>query len=90
MPPEPGAIVGDRYRLEEVLASGGMGSVWRARHVELDTLVAVKLMSAELLSSEHGEKRFRREAQAAARLKSPHIVKVFDFGTFEGKPYLAM
>ena len=90
MPPEPGAIVGDRYRLEEVLASGGMGSVWRARHVELDTLVAVKLMSAELLSSEHGEKRFRREAQAAARLKSPHIVKVFDFGTFEGQPYLAM
>lgn len=90
MLPEPGAIVGGRYRLEELLGSGGMGSVWRARHIELDTSVAVKLMSPELLSSEHSEKRFRREAQAAARLKSPHIVKVFDFGTFDGQPYLAM
>jgi len=85
-----GTVVGGRYRLEEPLASGGMGTVWRARHVELETDVAVKLMSRELLASANGEKRFRREAQAAARLKSPHIVQVFDYGVFEGQPYLAM
>ena len=45
---EPGVVIGGRYRLVEPLASGGMGTVWRARHVELDVDVAVKLMSDAL------------------------------------------
>lgn len=87
---EPGAVINERYRLLAPLASGGMGTVWRARHLELDVDVAVKLVSAEVSRTPLAEKRFRREAQAAARLRSPHIVQVLDFGTHEGHPYLAM
>ncbi|MFO0571609.1 MAG: protein kinase [Polyangiaceae bacterium] len=90
MVPEPGDVMGGRYRLEERLASGGMGSVWRARHLELESDVAVKFMSPELVGDPSGEKRFRREALLAARLRSPHIVQVFDYGTVEGQPYLVM
>lgn len=87
---EPGAVVSGRYRLEEPLASGGMGTVWRAFHMELEIEVAVKLLSAELLRTPTGEKRFRREAQAAAKLKSPNIVQVIDYGVFETQPFLVM
>src|SRR5688572_19537431 len=79
-----GDLVGGRYRLVEPLASGGMGTVWRALHTELESEVALKLLSPELLTTPAGEKRFRREAQAAARLRSPHIVRVLDYGFFEG------
>jgi serine/threonine-protein kinase len=85
-----GALVSDRYRLEEPLASGGMGTVWRALHIELDSQVALKMLSPELLQTPSGEKRFRREAQAAAKLRSSHIVKVIDYGVFEGQPFLVM
>jgi serine/threonine-protein kinase len=85
-----GELIGGRYRLVAPLATGGMGTVWRAHHVELDVDVALKLMSRESASDALGEQRFRREAQAAARLRSPHIVQVLDFGMWEGQPYLAM
>ncbi len=87
---EPGAVIAERYRLVEPLAAGGMGTVWRARHLELDVDVALKLVSAELPRTASAEKRFRREARAAARLRGPHIVQVFDYGTHDGHPYLAM
>jgi serine/threonine-protein kinase len=66
-----------------------MGTVWRAHHRELDVDVALKVM----LKSDAGasaEARFRREAQAAAQLRSPHVVQVLDFGVFDDQPYLAM
>lgn len=85
-----GDLVGGRYRLVARLASGGMGTVWRAHHTELEVDVALKLMSSGDSASGDLERRFRREAQAAARLRSPHIVQVLDFGTFEGQLYLAM
>lgn len=90
MQAKSGAMVSGRYRLEEPLASGGMGTVWRAMHLELEVEVAVKLLSAELLRTPTGEKRFRREAQAAAKLKSPNIVQVIDYGVFEDQPFLVM
>lgn len=90
MQAKSGAVVSGRYRLEEPLASGGMGTVWRAFHMELEVPVAVKLLSAELLRTPTGEKRFRREAQAAARLRSPNIVQVTDYGVFEEQPFLVM
>ena len=85
----PGDLVGDRYRVIEEIASGGMGTVWRAHHEELDVDVAIKLVSADA-ATPSSLKRFKREAQAAARLRSPHIVQVIDFGVFEDQPYLAM
>ncbi len=86
---QAGDLVGDRYRLVEPLASGGMGTVWRAHHAQLDVDVALKLISAAL-SAPSAQQRFRREAQAAARLRSPHVVQVLDFGLHEGQPYLVM
>ena len=72
------------YRLEELLGRGGMGEVWRASHRLLARSAAVKLIridpgsdSRELL------RRFEREAQATAALRSPHTVDVYDFGTTE-------
>lgn len=85
-----GDVIDGRYRLIEPLASGGMGAVWRAMHTELSVEVALKVMLNELAATPSGEARFRREAQAAARLRSPHVVHVTDFGVADGQPYLAM
>jgi serine/threonine-protein kinase len=65
-----------------------MGSLWVARHVELDVQVAVKFNAME--REDAHDLRFRREARATARLKSPHIVHVFDYGIERGEPYIAM
>lgn len=67
-----------------------MGSVWAAEHIELGTQLAVKLMDPTLADSPEWARRFKREAQAAASLDSPNIVRVFDYGIDEGTPYIAM
>jgi serine/threonine-protein kinase len=72
------------------LSKGGMGVVWVGEHVELEAKVAVKFIDARLASDEHAKKRFRREAQAAAALKGPHVVSVFDYGIDSGQPYIVM
>jgi serine/threonine protein kinase len=87
---ESGDVVGGRYRLIEPLASGGMGTVWRAHHTELGIDIALKVMLPAQEAAEQGKARFRREARAAAQLKSAHVVQVLDFGIFEEQLYLAM
>ena len=80
-------------RLEHQLGQGGMGSVWRAHHVTLDTAVAVKFISPDVPPSLQPMllERFGREARAAARIKSPHVVEVKDLGMMaNGVPYLVM
>jgi len=88
MTPDPPLIAG-KYRLLRALAEGGMGALWLAEHVELETVVVVKRL-LELRGSEADVARFRREAKAAAALRSRHIVRVHDFGTDEAGPYLVM
>ncbi len=85
----PGVKVGDRYVVIEQIAAGGMGTLWRAHHVELDVDVALKAITASDVSPD-AIKRFKREAQAVARLRSPNIVQVLDYGVHEDQPYLAM
>ena len=73
------------YRLEEKLGEGGMGEVWRARHRMLARPAAIKLMRPSARTardgvSEEAIRRFEREAQVIARLRSPHTVELFDFG----------
>ncbi len=74
------------YRLEEKLGEGGMGEVWRARHRMLARPAAIKLMRRSFAGkapagvSEEAARRFEREAQVIARLRSPHTVELFDFG----------
>jgi len=87
----PGDLVGASVRLERLLGAGGMGSVWVADHLALHTQVAVKFMSPEMAKSPEGIARFEREATAAAQIKSPHVVQVFDHGlTADGAPFIVM
>lgn len=85
-----GQILAEKYRLIEQLSRGGMGSVWRAEHIELGTPAAVKLIDPSLADTEEAVFRFRREAQSAASLRSANIVQIFDYGVAHGVPYIAM
>ena len=81
-----------RLRLLHPLGEGGMGTVWAAHHLTLDTDVAVKFIRADRAATDPKSlSRFRREARAAARIKSPHVVEIKDFGTLEdGVPHIVM
>jgi serine/threonine-protein kinase len=91
--PDPlvGVTIAERYRVEALIGKGGMGSVYRARQIELDRPVAIKVILQELANSDTVVERFRREAAATARLRHPNIVTVFDFATLpDGRMYLVM
>lgn len=86
---DPGATLLDgKYRLEEPIGAGGMGTVWRAVHVTLERLVAVKFVRAD---GERAVERFLREAKIAAAIRSPYVVDMLDFGTSPtGDPFIVM
>jgi serine/threonine-protein kinase len=76
------------YEVLDVLGRGGMGVVYRARHLALKRVVALKMIRG---GADPGERaRFRTEAEAVARLQHPNIVQVFDVGEYDGLPYLAL
>lgn len=84
-------IIEGKYRLEQLIAHGGMGSVYRATHIALERAVAIKILRAEFLADATARERFNREARAAARLKHPNIVAVYDSGHLpNGSAYLVM
>jgi len=85
-----GRILGGRYRLASQLGAGGMGSVWCAHDLTLNAEVAVKLIDPELASSEEALARFRREAQAAAAIRSTYVVQILDYGIDGDDPFIAM
>ncbi len=85
-----GRIVGNRYRLGEVLGRGGMGEVLLAEDLQLRRTVAVKMLHADLLDHRDTRRRFEDEARAAARLTHPNVVGVYDIGEHRGAPYLVM
>jgi serine/threonine protein kinase len=78
-------VIEGKYRLEQLIAHGGMGAVYRATHLQLERSVAIKILRAEFLADPTVSERFNREARAAARLKHPNIVAVYDFGLLPGK-----
>src|SRR5215472_12036512 len=96
----PGDILAGKYRLEREIGRGGMGVVFAARHLELDQRVAIKFLEKHATGAVD---RFVREARAAARIKSEHVVRIFDVGRDgtstdpsaasrrgEGAPYIVM
>ncbi|MBX7192300.1 MAG: serine/threonine protein kinase [Sandaracinaceae bacterium] len=90
-PLAPGVVVGGRYRVTGVLASGGMGAVYDAIDERLDRAVALKVILRDLVEDPAIVARFEREARAAARLSHPGIVQVTDLGrTDDGLGYLVM
>jgi serine/threonine-protein kinase len=78
------------YRIEAIAGRGGMGVVFRAEHLHLGRIVALKVLTADLAGNRSFRQRFVREAQTAARLDHPNIVPVFDAGDADGLLYIAM
>ena len=76
--PWPGQVIDGRFDVETLLGAGGMGRVYRARHRKLEVPVAVKLLNADLAADCRTVERFAREARAAMRIRSPHVVTVHD------------
>jgi predicted Ser/Thr protein kinase len=80
-----------RYRLIELLGRGGMGEVWRAHDTAINNrTVAIKLLKLHLASDSAFVQRFRREADAAARLNNPHIIPIHTYGEIDGRLYVDM
>jgi serine/threonine-protein kinase len=75
-----GALLDDKYRLDEKIGEGGTGEVYRATHVHMDSTVAVKILHPSLASDQTALERFRREARAAAQIRHANAVAVTDFG----------
>jgi serine/threonine-protein kinase len=85
-----GRVLADKYRLESPLGEGGMGAVWRAEHLTLRSPVAVKLIDEKIVDNKEALNRFMREAQAAAALRSSHVVQILDYGVQDRTPYMVM
>jgi eukaryotic-like serine/threonine-protein kinase len=86
-----GQTLDEKYRIEQRLSAGGMGAVYRARHLSMDRPVAIKMLHQRLLADEGSRIRFQREARAAVRLQHQNAVSVTDFGeTADGYVYLVM
>jgi serine/threonine protein kinase len=86
-----GQTIAGKYRVEKVLGKGGMGIVVGARHLGLDEPVAIKILRASMMEVEGMVARFLREARAASKIKSDHVVRVTDVDTRDdGVPYMVM
>src|ERR671933_567685 len=86
-----GKLLDNRYRLIEKIGEGGMGSIYKAIHTEMDRTCAIKLLTAISTTNEEAIARFKREAKMASRIDNPHAVTIYDFGEAEeGLLFLAM
>jgi hypothetical protein len=86
-----GDILAGKYRIEKVLGIGGMGVVVAARHLQLETRVAIKFLLPTMLASKEAVGRFAREARAAVKITGEHVARVLDVGTLDtGAPFMVM
>ena len=86
-----GRTLDEKYSVEERLGAGGMGAVYRARHLSMDRPVAIKFLHQRLVEDEAARQRFHTEARAAVKLRHANAVSVTDFGqTAEGSFYIVM
>jgi serine/threonine-protein kinase len=88
---KPGDLLAGKYRVERLLGVGGMGMVVAAKHIELNTRVALKMLLPEITGDEEQVARFQREARSAVRLRSENTVRVTDVGKMkDGTPFMVM
>jgi serine/threonine-protein kinase len=86
-----GRLIGGKYRVQRLIGTGGMGTVWEGAHETLATRVAIKFIRPQFAEQPEARARFQIEARAAAKLKTKHAVHVYDYGvTTEGLPYIVM
>ncbi|MBC7911749.1 MAG: protein kinase, partial [Pyrinomonadaceae bacterium] len=86
-----GQTLAGKYRVDEFLSEGGMGTVYRGTHVLMDKVVAIKVLHPALAADDKIVARFSREARAASRISHPHALNVTDFGESEdGIVFLVM
>ena len=84
-------LIADKYRLDRLLGRGGMGAVYAGTHIDLDRLVAVKLLLPDLVTDTQALERFRREARTAAKINHPNVADIYDYGVLpDGEAYLVM
>lgn len=88
--PQAGVLFGPRYRLLEKLGKGGMGEVWKARDLELDQLVALKMIRPELLEDPDLVDRFKQEITLARKVTHRSVTRIYDLGEFEGTRFISM
>src|SRR5262245_39315631 len=84
----PGTRMG-RYEIRSKIGEGGMGAVYLARDTELDRDVAIKILPSSLASNQQRLQRFIQEAKAASALNHPHILTIYEIGTFEDARFIA-
>jgi eukaryotic-like serine/threonine-protein kinase len=89
--PLVGTIIDGKYRVDKLLDQGGMGRVYRVTHLQLDKIFALKLMKSGIAEQEELLARFRREAEALAKIQHPNVVMVTDYGLMPDKaPFIVM
>lgn len=88
--PEAGQTFADRYEILEKLGEGGVGTVYKARHIHLDTILAIKILQSTHLKDQDSVARFNREGKLISKLSHSNIVKVQEFGVYDGCPYMTM
>ena len=91
-PPDPwlGQVIDNRYRVVDLIGSGGMGMVYRVEHERMGKVAAMKVLHRALAHDQGTVRRFELEAHAVSKLHHPNTVQVFDFGVFRGALYLVM
>jgi serine/threonine protein kinase len=86
-----GRVIEDKYRVQRLIGTGGMGTVWEGVHTTLGTRVAIKFIRPQFTSQPEARARFEIEARAAARLTTKHACLVYDYGvSLDGLPYIVM
>src|SRR5580704_4420401 len=85
-----GKTIGNTFIIEKELGSGAMGTVYLARYIDDDRLIALKIIALGLLGSDTALARFDREAGILKQLKHPNIVRLFATGKWRGTPFIAM
>jgi len=86
----PGAVVDGRFEIVSLLGKGGMCTVYKANHLTMDRIVALKMLNEKLVIDKDAMERFQREAKAISALEHPNIVKVYGFGAVGRVPFMAM